>query len=78
MEQDDTMEQRHRMKQNGTGSFGYFWFLHFWLNKKLASEVKNTKNESGPCGTSNRTKSGTSGTDTMGWYRAGIMGLHRE
>ena len=26
----------------------------------------------------NRTESGTSGTDTMGWYRAGIMGLHRE
>ena len=55
------------MKHNGTGSFGYFWFLNFWLNKKLASEVKNTKNESGSCGTSNRTKSGTSGTDTMGW-----------
>ena len=52
MEQDDTMEQRHRMKHNGTGSFGYFWFLNFWLNKKLTSEVKNTKNESESCGTS--------------------------
>ena len=41
--------------------FGYFWFLHFWLNKKLTSEVKNTKNESEPCGTSNKIESGTSG-----------------
>ena len=40
------------MKHNGTGSFGYFWFSDFWLNKKLASEVKNTKNESESCGTS--------------------------
>lgn len=46
MEQDVTMEQRHRMEHNGTGSFGHFWFLHFWLNKKLASRVKNTENES--------------------------------
>lgn len=48
------------------------------MNKKLASRVKNTENESEPCGASNRTEFGASVTDTTEWNNKNNRVTHED